>query len=98
MMSSPELGGAIWPWVLNLAERIRDANDFGGLHLVVADGNVDDEDIEYCMSQTDKPLTDEEKKLADDLLYSEVEIRHFAYWLSCNKNELYELGYLCGIA
>lgn len=72
---------------IGLSRRISDADEFGGLHIVVADGNVEDEDVEFCITQTDSPLTDEERLLAEDLLYREEEIRALAYWLSSAPGE-----------
>jgi hypothetical protein len=66
--------------VLDLSVRINTANSFGALHIVVGDGNMDDENIEFCLKQPE--ITLEEIKLAEDLLSSEIELRAFSYWLS----------------
>lgn len=81
----------VWHQLIDLADRIKETNDFGGLHIVVSGGNVEDEHIEWCLEQTDKPLTKEEKELANDLLWSQEEIRSFSYFLSQNEIILQEL-------
>lgn len=64
-----------------LAIRIRDANEFGGLHIAVSDGNLEDEHIEFCLEQTDKPLTEEERQLANDLMDEVDCVRYTAFML-----------------
>ena len=68
--------------VLDLATRIDAADDFGALHIVVSDGNMEDEHIEFCLN--DARITAKEISLANDLLYSEIELRCFSYWLTRN--------------
>lgn len=68
--------------VAELAKLMRDANDGGGLHIIVADGNIEDESIEFCLNQTDHPLTKEEKAFACWMLEEfSSETRGMAYWL-----------------
>ncbi len=68
--------------IIELAERMDAVDHYGGLHIVVADGNCDDESVEFCLEQTEKPLTSEERELAQDLQVQEEEARFVAYWLS----------------
>ncbi len=65
---------------MDLSARMDDANSFGPLHIVVGDGNLEDEHIEFCLEQPG--ITPEEETLAEDLLYSEEALRHFAWWLT----------------
>jgi len=53
-------------------------NHFGALHIIIADGNVEEEHIEFCMSE--EGITQEEHAFANMLLeeFSEEE-RHAIY-------------------
>lgn len=79
-------------WVhqlLDLSARMDAADQFGALHIVVADGNVEDDHIEFCLVQPN--ITAEEAELARDLLYSEEGIRSFAWWLQDNPDAVAKL-------
>lgn len=52
--------------VLAMAERLRAADHFGGLHIVVDDWNLEDQNVEFCRDHEDS--TAEERELAADLL------------------------------
>jgi hypothetical protein len=63
----------------SLAPRMAAADQFGALHLVVSDGNVDNENIKFCLS--DPNITEEERELAKDLLSVPEQVREDAYFL-----------------
>jgi len=70
---------------IDLARRMDTMNEFGGLHIIVSDGNIEDEHIEFCQEQTDKPLTVEERLFLVDFEMEPSEIRGLAYFLSSNN-------------
>lgn len=71
---------------VSIAEQMGGANEFGGLHIVVSDGNTDEESVQWCIDQTDKPLAVEERALAEEMLFWGDEITAFAYWLTMNNS------------
>ena len=50
-----------------IAPRIRDADSFGGLHIVVEDWNLEDEDIQWCVDRAEG-ITESERQLGRDML------------------------------
>lgn len=75
--------------VLDLAARIDAANDSGALHIVVSDGNMEADDIEFCLKLPN--ITADEVSLANDLIASEEELRVFAFWLSSHPEARVQL-------
>lgn len=65
------------PALEQLANRISAANEFGALHIFISDGNVEDDDLAFCMSLSE--CTAEERSLCmDALLFTEDE--RFQAW------------------
>lgn len=54
------------PEVRRMAERLAECEEFGGLHIIVADWNIDDEAVEFCRDGTS--AADAERAVATDLL------------------------------
>jgi hypothetical protein len=75
-----ELPRIVTPEVVAMSERIKSANPFGGLHIVVEDWNLEDLDIEFCRDSDD--ATNEERQLASDLLAMTLEQRASAMALA----------------
>lgn len=55
----------ITPAVLDILDDLAAADEFGGLHIIVDDWNLEDEHVEYCM--TCEEASEEEKVLATRL-------------------------------
>lgn len=62
------------PAVRAIAPRLRAADPFGGLHIVVEDWNLDASNVRFCRDYPDS--TAEERQLATDLLA--MPLRHRA--------------------
>lgn len=85
-MSETEVEKAQLREILALAERMDTVDHYGGLHIIVADGNCDDDSVEFCLEQTEKPLSSEERSLAEDLFERGEEDRFAAYWFSQRRS------------
>lgn len=75
------------PAVIDMAARMKKEGGYGRFHIVIEDFNIDDDDIRFCRDEADdKPITDEEVRLANDMLAMTVEERASAlalcdgYW------------------
>jgi len=68
-----------------LIQRVRDANPFGACHIVVDDGNMEDDHIKFCLNQDD--ITPEERQLMTDLLGHTVEEREAIWEASLGNGE-----------
>lgn len=53
------------------------ADEFGAMHIVIADNNLGDDSINYCRSETKDP---EEVELCDRLLEMTIGERWALYW------------------
>ena len=58
---------------LSLVPLLAGVSPFGGLHIVVADWNIEDDNLEWCMERDD--LSDAEKLAAKAMLALSVEQR-----------------------
>ena len=65
--------------IKDMAKRLYAHDEFGAMHIVVSDGNVDDGNICACLDRPAEPLTDADKALATDLLAMDEDDR-FAAW------------------
>jgi hypothetical protein len=59
------------------ARELNTMSDCGALHIFVADGNCDDESIEFCLAQPN--LTDVERDFANRMAYLPEETRYAIY-------------------
>lgn len=70
------------PTVGHLAVMFRDADEFGALHIIVSDGNVDDGNLDYCAQHHE--LTERDKLLLDALRsVTEAEREDAWYMANC---------------
>jgi len=68
----------------DMAQRLYEHDEFGALHIVVADGNLEDAHIQSCLDDPCEPLTDSDRALARDLLAMTEADREAAYDLAFN--------------
>lgn len=61
------------PSVIEIAPLLREADEFGAMHIAVSDWNFDDEDIEICREC--HTATPDEKELCSRLLALDIEER-----------------------
>lgn len=66
----------------DLADRLRRHDEFGALHIVVSDGNIEDDDITHCLENPCAPLTQDDVDLARDLLGVPENMREKAWNLA----------------
>ena len=71
------------PPLEQLADRISAANEFGALHIFVSDGNVEDDDLAFCMSRPE--CTAEERLLCEDALKFTEDERFQAWEMSLGR-------------
>lgn len=62
-----------------VARAMAECDDFGPLHIIVGDGNLDDEDIEFCRSSPHRPLTEHEQVFLTALAQMTSAERHIAF-------------------
>jgi hypothetical protein len=65
-------------YVLPMASEWQKQNEFGALHIVVSDGNVEDEHIEYCLKEPN--ITESEREFANRLLEDYTESQRHMVW------------------
>lgn len=70
----------ITPAVLAIYHRLREADEFGACHIVVADWNVDDDDLAFCRDQPE--ATPEDRELMTGMLALSAAERHTAMALA----------------
>jgi hypothetical protein len=80
MVVSESVGDITARWIAMAREWV-EIDGFGPLHIVVEDGNCEDEHIEWCLSSANsaaRPLTDAERSFATRLLNDFQEEERFA--------------------
>lgn len=65
-----------------MAALLNQQNEFGALHIVVSDGNMEDEDIEFCMEQPN--ITPDEMEFAQKLRREFSEEERFMIYAIAN--------------
>lgn len=65
-------------YIIPMAKLCAAQDEFGALHIVVSDGNLEDEHIEFCLQSDD--ITEEETKFARKLLEEYTEEQRAMVW------------------
>ena len=82
--------GALFERMKKIAVEILQMNDSGALHIFVADGNCEDESLEFCLEQ--EHITDAEREFVERMLLMPEEWRFGAYAFTDCRDIMAEAG------
>ncbi len=84
----PSESTALFERMKAAARELNTINEFGALHIFVADGNCEDEHVEWCIQQPN--ITDEEHDFATRMLEQFTEEQRFGVYAFSQCRDLWE--------